>query len=464
VTNTKDRSDHSVELAVLFTVGLGGMLIPLNSTMVAVAIPTITKQLHASVTASGWLVTAYLIVMAAFQPISGKLGDRYGRRVFLLGGYTVFGLSSFAAAVSPNIQLLIVCRAGQALAGSVIFPNGSALLRQIVPEERRGARFGLLGSSIAFGAAIGPSLGGFLLETGDWPAIFWVNLPLCVVVVLIALRTIPSDRIERAPARFDFLGSAMLAIVLTVGAWLLTRLDDISSTVAIPLGVGSAVMIALFVRHELAHPDPVVQPRFFKRRAFVAAVMAIALSNVGLYVLLLIVPFMLNERPGWSEAKIGLVLTSMSAGMVLLAPIGGRLSDRLGRRTPATAGMLLLALGVTAFALIGPEVSGALLVPILAVSGIGIGLGAGSLQTSAIESIETEHAGMAAGVSMTSRYLGSIAGAAFLAGVVASGKGLDPVLWMTAVAAIAAVGFAFALPAHPAWHREQTDPEEVAPV
>src|SRR5687768_3596654 len=129
------HQDASLEWAVLATVGLGGMLIPLNSTMIAVAIPNITSQLDASVSQSGWLVTAYLIVMAAFQPIAGKLGDRYGRRVFLLGGYVVFALASLGAALSPNVSMLIACRGGQALAGAVIFPNGAALLRQIVPEH-----------------------------------------------------------------------------------------------------------------------------------------------------------------------------------------------------------------------------------------------------------------------------------------------------------------------------------------
>jgi EmrB/QacA subfamily drug resistance transporter len=438
------------------------MLIPLNSTMVAVAIPSITRSLDASVTASGWLVTAYLIVMAAFQPIAGKLGDRYGRRVFLLGGYALFALASAAAALAPNVYVLIACRGGQALAGSVIFPNGSALLRQIVPEERRGARFGLLGSSIAFGAAIGPPLGGVLLEAGDWPAIFWVNLPLCIVVLAIAIRTIPRDVVERRDARFDVLGSTTLAAVLAAGAWLLTRIDDVSATLAAAVGVCLAGGAAFFLRHELRHPDPVVQPRFFRRRTFATATAGIALSNLGLYVLLLVVPFILEERPGWTESQIGLVLTSMSMGMVVLAPIGGRLSDRLGRRVPAFIGMTLLASGVTSLALLGSDVDGSLLVAVLAVSGIGIGLGSGSLQTSAIESIEPEHAGMAAGASSTSRYLGSIVGAAVLAGAVASGKGLGVVLWMTAIAAVAAAILALGLPGRR--RPVRGEPGEIAPV
>ena len=436
----------SLERSVLITVGLGGMLIPLNSTMVAVALPNITSQLDASVAQSGWLVTAYLIVMAAFQPIAGKLGDRYGRRVFLLGGYTTFALASVGSALSRSVLVLIAFRAGQALAGSVIFPNGAALLRTIVPEERRGARFGLLGSSIAFGAAIGPPLGGVLVGIGGWPAIFWANLPLCIVVIAIALRTIPADSPSARGVSFDFLGSALLALVLSVGAWLLTRITDVGANVALLTGAGLVVVAVAFLAHELRHDDPVVQPRFFRRRTFAAATSGIALSNLGLYVLLLAVPLLLVDRPDWSETRIGLVLTSMSAGMVLLAPIGGRLADRVGRRTPAVVGMSLLAAGVTTIAIGGPDISPLLLVGALALAGTGLGMGSGSLQTSAVESIEPEHAGMAAGASSTSRYLGSIVGVAVLAGVVTGGGGLQPVLTMTAAAAIGSVVLAFGLP------------------
>ncbi len=444
---TARQEDASLEWAVLITVGLGGMLIPLNSTMIAVAIPNITTQLDASVSQSGWLVTAYLIVMAAFQPIAGKLGDRYGRRVFLLGGYAIFALASLGAALSPDVSVLIACRAGQALGGAVIFPNGAALLRQIVPEHRRGARFGLLGSSIAFGAAVGPPLGGVLVQLGDWPAIFWVNLPLCAIVLIIAIKTLPSGRYVHSGERFDILGAALLAAVLATGAWLLTRITDVSSGIAIVTSAAIAIGFALFLWRELTYADPVVQPRFFRRRAFTAATGGIALSNLGLYSLLLAVPLLLDRRPDWNESRIGLVLTAMSAGMVILAPIGGRLSDRVGRRLPATVGMSLLSLGVVLLAVIGPDVSGPVLVAALALSGIGLGLGSGSLQTSAVESIEPEHAGMAAAASSTARYVGSIVGAAVLAGLVTSPDGFQILFVMTAAAAVAAVALATMLPA-----------------
>jgi EmrB/QacA subfamily drug resistance transporter len=445
----RPRDGIALERAVLFTVGFGGMLIPLNSTMIAVGIPNISRQLHASVSQSGWLVTAYLITMAAFQPIAGKLGDRYGRRPFLIGGYLMFGLASLGAALSPNITTLILFRGGQALSGAVIFPNGTALLRTIVPEERRGARFGLLGSSIAFGAAVGPPLGGVLIEFGGWPAIFWVNLPIVAVVLIVAWRTIPAGSYAHSGERFDLPGAAILATVLAVGAWLLTRLGSVTSGVMVATVAVVVVGSVVFGWRELSYPDPVVQLRFFKRRAFAAATAAIALSNLALYVLILIVPLMLDRRPGWSEARIGLVVTSMSAGMVLFAPIGGRLSDRLGRRVPAFIGMSFLAVGVTSLAVLGQDVPLRGLLVSLALCGVGFGMGAGSLQTSAVETIEPEHAGMAAAASSTSRYVGSIVGAAVLAGLVSSPNGFQTVFTMTAVAAIGSVLLTLGLTARP---------------
>jgi EmrB/QacA subfamily drug resistance transporter len=457
------RDDLARERAILFTVGFGGMLVPLNSTMIAVAIPNIGAQLGASVTQTGWLVTAYLITMAALPPVTGKLGDRYGRRPFLLGGYALFALASVGAALASSIWTLIVFRGGQALAGAVIFPNGTALLREIVPAERRGARFGLLGSSIAFGAAVGPPLGGLLVELGDWPAIFWANLPIVAAVLIVAWRTIPRSQPAPASQRFDVPGAGLLAVVLAVGAWLLTRAGDVTSGAATVTVAIIAVGFGLFVWRELSYPDPVVQPRFFRRRGFVAATGGIALSNLAMYALLLAVPLLLDRRAGWSEARIGLVLTSMSAGMVVLAPIGGRLSDRLGRRTPAVVGMCLLTAGVTTLAVLGPRIATTHLVVTLVVSGIGLGLGAGSLQTAAVETIEVEHAGMAAAASSTARYVGSIVGASVLAGLASSAGGFQTVFTMMAVASMAAIVLALGLPTRARPYEVGGEPVSVPP-
>ena len=441
------RRVPSRERAILFTVGFGGMLVPLNSTMIAVAVPNITQQLGASVSQTGWLVTAYLITMAALPPITGKLGDRYGRRAFLLAGYVLFAAASVGAAMSSDIWTLIGFRGGQAVAGAIIFPNGTALLREIVPVERRGASFGLLGSSIAFGAAVGPPLGGLLVEVGGWPALFWANLPIIGVLLLVAWRTIPGVRPPPRAAGFDLLGATILAVVLAAGAWLLTRVRDVTPAAAEVAVAIVVVGTVLFLARELRYPDPVVQPRFFRRRPFASATGAIALSNLTMYALLLAVPLLLDRRGGFSEAQIGLVLMSMSVGMVLLAPIGGRLSDHLGRRWPAVGGMVLLTGGVGALALLGPDVDTGVLVTALIVSGIGLGMGSGSMQTAAVEALDVQHAGMAAAASGTSRYVGSIVGAAVLAGLVTTDNGFHTAFVMMAASAFAALIVALGLPA-----------------
>lgn len=447
------------ERSILAVVGIGGMLIPLNSTMLAVALPRLTGDLRASVAQSGWLVTAYLIAMASLQPVGGKLGDRYGRRPFLIGGVAAFAAASAGAALSTTIWTLIVFRVAQAVSGAIFFPNGGALVREVVPAERRGTLFGVMGSAIAFGAAAGPSLGGVLVDVGGWPAIFWVNLPLCAGILAAAWTVVPPPEGRHTGERFDLLGAALLALVLAAAAWLLTHLRDAPVVVAVALACGVVVGGAAFVRRELRHPDPVFQPRFFTRRVFAAATGGIALSNLSLYVLLLVVPLLLDPRPGWSESRIGLALTSMSIGMVVLAPLGGRLGDRLGRRFPAVAGLALLAAGTIVIAAAGPGVEAPVLIGGLLASGAGLGLSSASLQTSAVESIEREHAGMATGANSTARYLGSVVGTSILAGVLASGDGFQTLLVLVAATAVCSAGLAAALPRRARGTHAVVDPD-----
>jgi MFS family permease len=240
----------------------------------------------------------------------------------------------------------------------------------------------------------------------------------------------------------------LLATVLASGAWLLTHMTDTTTGVKMSITAAIAVGSVLFVVRELRHSDPVLQPRFFKRRTFAAATGGIALSNLSLYVLLLAVPLLLSRRPGWSEASIGFMLTSMSIGMVVLAPLGGRIGDRFGRRLPAGVGLSVLAAAVSVLAVVGPGVSGPVLIATLLCSGAGLGLSSASLQTSAVEAIEARHAGMAAGTNSTARYLGSIVGTSVLAGSLAAGDGFQTVLTLTAVTAAGSAVLSLLLPAH----------------
>ena len=206
-----------------------------------------------------------------------------------------------------------------------------------------------------------------------------------------------------------------------------------------------------FVRRELRHPDPVLQPRFFAKRAFAGANAAIATSNLAFYTVLLAIPVLLTRRLGWSSLEIGFALAFLSAPMVVFSPIGGRLADRLGRRRPSFVGCVLLAAGLAPF-VFGPDLNLGLMLACLVLMGAGVGLSTAGLQASAIEALEPHEAGVAAGVFSTSRYVGSVAGSIVLARLLDSAQGLDgfeAVFVMALVAAVVSVACTRSLPTRP---------------
>lgn len=438
--------------APVLPLALATVLIPLNSTMIAVALPDVTSDLDAGLRASAWLVTSYLIAMAAFQPVMGTLGDRFGHRRLLRLGVWWFAAASVGAAVSPSLAVLMAFRVQQALAGALIVPSAAALNRTRVPSERRGRALGALGAAVGLAAALGPVAGGALTELAGWRGVFAINLPLAAVALVLGRHLAP-DRPRttagrRRAARFDLSGALALTALLAAAAGLLSVGERIG-TAAVAAGfVFVAAGAAWFLRRELRHPHPVVQPRFLRNRAFAAANAAVALSNLALYAILLAVPLLLTARGGWSSGEIGLALAALSLAAVLASPVGGRLADRAGRREASAAGLLALTVGVASIAVAGSGIGTPALLAGLAVAGAGIGIANPGIQAIALESLAARHAGVAAGVFSTSRYLGSIASAAILAAILGSTSGSARYgAFFAVAAAAAALSFASALSA-----------------
>ncbi|HZO30438.1 MAG TPA: MFS transporter [Chloroflexota bacterium] len=448
---------------LVVTVALGAVLAPLNSTMIAVALPGIAEDLASGAAATSWLVTAYLIAMASLQPVAGRLGDRLGRRRLILGGLIGFGIASLGATLATSLPLLIACRVAQAVSGAVVLPNGDALLREIVPDERRASRFGMIGSAIGLAAAIGPPLGGILVSTAGWRAMFAVNLLLVVPALLLGWRTIPGKphpqplpvAMERGLGGevipFDWPGAVMLSTLLVALALLLSRGALVLAGPALALAVAIlVVLLVLFLRRELRHPEPVLQPRFFSRPAFAFATGAVGLSNLAMYTVLLAIPI-LWARAGRLAAEIGMLLGIMAAAMFVASPVGGRLADRFGRRWSTSGGLTLLTLGTVQIALVGADGTLGIVLGLAALGG-GLGLATPGLQASALEAVERRDAGAAAGAYSTSRYLGSIVGSAVLAGLTSAAPAGDSVS-LIFVVVVAAAGLsallAFGLPHRP---------------
>ena len=452
------------ERAVLATVALGAILAPLNSTMIAVALPRIVDDFDTSVGTVGWLVTSYLLALAVVQPVAGKLGDRHGRRGFILGGLAVFGLASLGAALSPSLGFLIGFRVAQAVSGAVVFPNGAGLIRELVADHRRGGAFGIVGGSVALAAGLGPLLGGLLVMVGGWQAIFYVNLPLVAAALAVAWRAVPRRQSARPATAFDWPGALLLATVLCGSAALVVEGRHAPSSLAPGIAL-LALLAVVFVRRELRHPDPVFQPRFFTARAFAAANGGIASSNLAFYTVLLATPILLTRHLDWSATRIGLALALLSAPMVVFSPVGGRLADRYGRRLPSVAGCAVLTAGLVPLALT-PGLTPYALLPCLSLMGAGVGLSTAGLQASAVEALAPAQAGVAAGLFSTSRYIGSFAGSIALARLLDKGHGLagfHAVFAIALAAAVVSVAATLALPKRAALDRLPAPSPQRAP-
>lgn len=357
-------------------IALASVLVPLNSTMIAVALPDIARDLDVSTRQSSVLVTLYLVAMLIGQPASGRVCDVVGARRLAVVATTGFGAFSAAAMIAGSFWQLVALRAAQATFASALIPSVQATLREVIPAAQRGRAFGVQGSVIGVGAGLGPVIGGLAVAAFGWRAIFGVNIPV-VLAVLHVLR-------RRA------------------------------------IGPGAPP------RPEDAATSGAVEPLF--NRVFTAACAAQALSTLAQYALLLAVPIVLDQR-GWSAAPIGLSLSLLTLGMVVTSPYGGRIGDTIGRRRPVLVGFSVALVAVAVSALGGDDVASATLVGTLLVFGLGLGVATPSVMTAGVESAPPRRVGSAAGVLSASRYVGSIASTLLLAGLIADdGEGLSLLL------------------------------------
>ena len=419
---TKTHAKQSKFTLLVMTAALGSMLAPLNSTMIAVALPGIREAFDVSHSQVGWLITAYLITMAVAQPVGGRLADQIGRGPTFRFGLIAFLAFSLAAFAAPSFLALVFLRTGQALTGAVVIPSGMAMLRSASGEHRFGEAVGFLGAVIGLSAAAGPVIGGAILELGSWRLIFLMNIPL--VVMALGFQALLGYKEEPASQRLslDLRGALALAGVLVLITFFLSSTGAASVFELAIAGLALAVISAFFVRGQLGSKTPVAEWRLFKNRSFAAATGFILLSNMVMYTTLLSTPFFIKEVQGRGESAAGVLLASMSIFMALLAPMAGRFSDRHGRRLPTMIGgaaqiaaALVLLIGISEGA------SLIFLAASLALLGLGIGLGTGPSTTAAVEAAPRDSAGIAAGTVSMTRYFGSIVGAGILGSFLSQG-------------------------------------------
>lgn len=389
--------------ALVAGLSLVSLLLLLDDTAVAVALPTIQRQLGFEFGPMEWVINAYTLTIAAFTLLAGHLADRRGAgRVFLLG-VIVFVLGSLASGLALNVAILISARAVQGLGAALVAPAALSLIATAFPDHRRGTALGVWAGISASAVGIGPLFGAYITSTLGWNWIFLLNVPLGVLAWLVARKVLPPSPRRTASHRLDITGAALAGLgllSLLLGLNQANGSRGISPIVVVPFAA-AAVSFGLFAFHERRTPAPLVDLTLFKNRHFAGANVITLLTTAVMCSLFFFLALYLQTVRGLTPLASGATLLPLTITILLIAPLAGRLADRFGARLFIVAGMLLLAAGLLGMSRLGP---GDNLLPLmlwLALAGLGLALARTPTTTTAMGGATDNAYGMAAGILNT---------------------------------------------------------------
>ncbi|MFF8677580.1 MFS transporter [Streptomyces sp. NPDC015237] len=384
---------------ILLTTVLGSSMALLDSTVVNVALPRIGRDLDADLAALQWTVNAYMVTLAGLILLGGALGDRFGRRRIFVIGVLWFAAASLLCGVAPNAGVLIAARALQGIGGALLTPGSLALIQASFHPDDRGRAVGLWSGFGGVGAAVGPFLGGWLVDGAGWRWVFLLNVPLALLCAPIALRHVPESSDQRAHARFDVLGAVLGAAALALLTYALIEARGASWAVAVSAVAGVAAAVA-FVVVEGRRADPMMPLDVFASRQFTAINVVTLCVYAALGGFFFLAALQLQVVVGWSALAAGTALLPTTVLMLLLSARSGELSERLGPRLQLTVGPLLCAAGMVLMLRVGPGASYLTdVLPALVVLGLGMVTLVAPLTASVLAAVDTARAGLASGIN-----------------------------------------------------------------
>ena len=446
---------------VVALTGVGSLMAALDTLVVAVALSTIRTDLGASVAQLEWTVNAYNLSFAVMLMTAAALGDRFGRRRFYAAGIGLFTLASAACALAPDIGWLIAGRALQGIGAAFVMPLGLALLSAAFPPERRGAAIGIFSAITGLAVASGPLVGGAVVEGIDWTWIFWLNVPIGLLVAPLVLARMDESHGPRTP--LDLRGLALVTAGALALVWGLVRGNPAgwgSAEVVASLAAGIALTVG-FVGWERRATAPMLPMSFFRSRAFSAGNAAIFCVFGSLFAAVYFFSQLLQTGLGYGALDAGLRLLPWTATFLVIAPIAGTLADRIGERPLMVSGLLIQTGALAWIAQIAdPSLAYSELVVPMVIGGVGISMAIPAAQNSVVGAVALEAVGKAAGTNSMMRELGGVFGIAITVAIFAGAGGYaTPQTFtdgfapaMAAAAALALVG-ALAGSALPGRHR-----------
>jgi EmrB/QacA subfamily drug resistance transporter len=421
---TNRRSDaHRGAWAVLIT-GLALFMASLDNLVVTTALPVIRVHLHAGLSGLEWTVNAYTLTFAVLLLTAAGFGERFGRRRIFIVGITIFTIASAAAALAPNIGLLIAARAVQGAGGAMIMPLSLTLLSAAVKPERRNAALGVWGAIGGAAIALGPLVGGAVTTGWSWHYIFWLNVPIGIILVPLAWWKLAESR--GSQTRLDLTGALLVSggLLGVVLGLVRGNAHGWTSTSVVTSFVVGVVLLAVFARWELRSDAPMLNLRMFTSRGFAAVNVTAMLLSFGLFGSVFFLSQYLQTVQGYSPLGAGLRILPWTGMPMLLAPVVGNLAQRWGGKPLVVVGLVLQAIGLFWLALIlTPTTAYTQMVPAFIVAGLGMTMFFVPIASLVLGSVSTELEGVASGTNAAFRELGGVFGIAILGAVFSSSGG-----------------------------------------
>ena len=397
----------------LIAVCTATFILLLDITVVNVALPDIARDLKANFTDLQWVIDAYTLTLAAFLLMAGSLADQYGRRAIFAAGITIFIVSSAVCGFATTPLMLNLARAVQGVGGAFMFATGLALIAATFPPNERGTAIGIWGAVTGAAVAVGPLIGGVLVDGISWESIFFINVPIGIFALVLTFMRVSESK-DPSPLRLDWAGTTVFSVGLFALIFALIRgnPEGWSSGLIVGLLIVAAVLLVSFVFIELRAPRPTFDLTLFRKPSFVGASLAAFVLSVSIFSMFLYLTLYLQNILGYSALEAGLRFLPITVVSFAVAPATGKLAERLGVRWFLAGGLLLTGIGLLLMGNVSAGDKWTVLLPGFLIAGLGIGLVNPALATAAIGVVDARRAGMASGINSTFRQVGIATGIA----------------------------------------------------
>jgi EmrB/QacA subfamily drug resistance transporter len=388
----------------------------LDGSIVNIALPTIAKSFAVGISAVQWVVSSYLIAVSALLLVWGRLSDIHGRKGFFMAGLGVFTLGSLLCGLSGNLAALVASRVLQAVGASMAMALVQGIVTSAFPPQERGKALGFIGAVVSIGSLVGPSLGGVLVEAAGWRSIFFINVPIGLIGIVLTIFVMPDSKAPPRPdgsvPSFDAAGAVLLGSAITLFFAGMLALQEGAVAPAAPIAAiaASAVLLFAFLRVERGRADPLIEASLFRSRVFSMGVTDSCLSYIAMFSYNFFMPFYLQAARGMGVLEAGALMSIYPASTAVLAPLAGALSDRITYRPLTIAGLSCTAAGLVLLAALGPSASLVAVGAVIFLLGMGGAMFQSPNNSSVMGSAPRDRLGIAGSINSFFRNLGMVTG------------------------------------------------------